>query len=282
MTMIQIEPISKEIGARIFVDAGHILDESVPEQILEALNKYGVLLFPEINLDDQVMASLSNRLGEMEAATVTADGSDANKLGLYKISLDKEEKGLKEYVEGNNYWHMDGTSYQVPGKATMLKCESPPKAGGETEFANLFAAYAALPEARKKELEGLKVIHSMYAVMSKLYDVPAQEDIDRWNSIFPDNEHPLVWRQKDGRRSLVIGSTAGGIAGMSEEEGKALLDELLEWCTQDQFTYQHVWQKGDMVIFNNPGLLHRSRPYNKESGRVLHRATVKGVEAISA
>ena len=62
----------------------------------------------------------------------------------------------------------------------------------------------------------------------------------------------------------------------------ALLDELLDWSTQDRFTYQHVWQKGDMVIFNNPGLLHRSRPYNKASGRVLHRATVKGVEAITA
>lgn len=282
MSNLNIEPISDEIGARIFIEAEHILDESVPEQILDALNKYGVLLFPKIFLGDEALAELSNRLGEMEAAKVTDDGSDVSKLGLYKISLDKQEKGHKEYVAGNNYWHMDGTSYKIPGKATMLKCESPPKQGGETEFANLFAAYDALPEARKQQLEGLKVVHSMYSVMSKLYDKPLQEDIDRWNSIFPDNEHPLVWRHKDGRRSLVIGSTAGSISGMSKEEGVALLDELLEWCTQDRFTYQHVWQKGDMVIFNNPGLLHRSRPYNEESGRELHRATVKGVEAISA
>ncbi len=282
MTILKIEPISDEIGARIFVDAQQILDDSVPEQILEALNRYGVLLFPHINLSDEVMADLSNRLGEMEAAKVTYDGSEANKLGLYRIAADKKEKGHQEYVAGNNFWHMDGTSYRVPGKATMLKCESPPSNGGETEFANLFAAYEALPETRKQQLDGLKVVHSMYAVMSKLYDVPLQEDIDRWNSIFPDNEHPLVWKHRDGRRSLVIGSTAGGIAGMSQEEGKALLDELLDWCTQDRFTYQHIWEKGDMVIFNNPGLLHRSRPYDEASGRVLHRATVKGAEAISA
>ena len=282
MDTLNIEPISEEIGARIFIDASNILDESVPEQILAALNQYGVLLFPAVHLSDETMAALSSRLGEMEAAKVTSDGSDANKLGLYRISADKKEKAHQEYVQGNNYWHMDGTSYQVPGKATMLKCESPPRSGGETEFANLFAAYAALPEARKQQLAGLKVIHSMYAVMSKLYEQPLQEDIDRWNSIFPDNEHPLVWTQMDGRKSLVIGSTAGGISGMSDAEGRALLDDLLAWTTQERFTYQHVWQKGDMVIFNNPGLLHRSRPYDEASGRVLQRATVKGVEAIRA
>ncbi len=281
MTALQIEPISEEIGARIFIDADRILDDQVPEQILDALNQYGVLLFPGIGVSDEIMASLSNRLGEMEAAKVTSDGSDANKLGLYRISADKKDKAQKEYVDGNNFWHMDGTSYRIPGKATMLKCESPPRTGGETEFANLFAAYAALPDERKAAVDGLTVVHSMYAVMRKLYDEPQPEDIERWNSIFPDNAHPLVWKQRDGRRSLVIGSTAGRIDQMSEEEGTALLEELLAWCTQDRFTYQHVWQQGDMVIFNNPGLLHRSRPYDEASGRVLHRATVKGSEAIA-
>ena len=282
MEDIRIEPINDEIGARLFVTAAQVLESGVPEQILAALNQYGVLLFPNINISDESMASLSNRLGEMEAAKVTDDGSAANKLGLYRISADKKEKAHREYVQGNNFWHMDGTSYRVPGKATMLKCEAPPKAGGETEFANLFAAYDALPEDRKRSLYGLTVVHSMYAVMSKLYDVPLQEDVDRWNSIFPDNGHPLVWKHLDGRHSLVIGSTAARIEELDDEEGKALLDELLDWCTQDRFTYLHTWSKGDMVIFNNPGLLHRSRPYDEASGRVLHRATVKGAEAITA
>ncbi len=282
MKDIRIEPINDEIGARLFVTAEQVLESDVPEQILAALNQYGVLLFPNINISDESMASLSNRLGEMEAAKVTDDGSAANKLGLYRISADKKEKAHREYVQGNNFWHMDGTSYRVPGKATMLKCEAPPKAGGETEFANLFAAYDALPEDRKRNLHGLTVVHSMYAVMSQLYDVPLQEDVDRWNSIFPDNGHPLVWKHLDGRHSLVIGSTAARIEELGDEEGKALLDELLEWCTQDRFTYLHTWSKGDMVIFNNPGLLHRSRPYDEASGRVLHRATVKGAEAITA
>ncbi len=282
MNALRTEPISDEIGACIHSSADHLLAEQVPEQIMQHLNRYGVLLFPQINVSDETLAALSNRLGDMEAARVTADGSAANTLGLYRISADKQDKAQQEYVAGNNFWHMDGTSYRIPGKATMLKCESPPTVGGETEFANLFSAYQALPEERKRALDGLTVVHSLYAVMRRLYTEPLPEDIERWNSVFPPNEHPLVWTHQDGRRSLVIGSTAAGIAGWDEAEGRALLDELLDWCTQARFTYQHVWQKGDLVIFNNPGLLHRSRPYDESSGRVLHRATVKGVEAISA
>ena len=78
MDTLNIEPISEEIGARIFIDASNILDESVPEQILAALNQYGVLLFPAVHLSDETMAALSSRLGEMEAAKVTSDGSDSN------------------------------------------------------------------------------------------------------------------------------------------------------------------------------------------------------------
>jgi len=176
---------------------------------------------------------------------------------------------------------MDGTSYPVPGKATLLKCESPPRSGDETEFAYLFAAYAALPEARKQALAGLRVIHRMESVMRMVNPSPSDDDIARWHGIFPPTEHPLVWTHRDGRHSLVIGSTAWKIAGWPEDKGRALLDELVDWCTQDRFTYRHVWRQGDMVIFNNPGLLHRSMPYGPESGRVLHRATVKGAEAIA-
>ncbi len=79
----------------------------------------------------------------------------------------------------------------------------------------------------------------------------------------------------------MIGSTADSIVGMSREDGEALLQELLDWCTQDRFTYRHRWQKGDLVIFNNPGLLHRSRPYSEQAGRVMHRTTLKGYEAIA-
>lgn len=78
----------------------------------------------------------------------------------------------------------------------------------------------------------------------------------------------------------MIGSTASAIIGMPGQDGEALLQELLDWCTQDRFTYRHHWQQGDLVIFNNPALLHRSHPYTETSGRLMHRTTLKGHEAI--
>ena len=135
---------------------------------------------------------------------------------------------------------------------------------------------------RKAEIDKLRVIHCFEAVGTRLYEAPTKEDFARWDAAFPETEQPLVWHQKDGRSSLLIGGTAFYIKGMSREEGRKLLNELEEWCTQAEFTYRHTWTKGDMVMFNNPGLLHRSLPYDPESGRIMHRTTIKGMEEIES
>ncbi len=266
MSKIAIEPISANIGAFVKVAAADVVSEGVPERIMEALNRHMVLVFPQIHLSDDQFVALTSALGENHDLAVTADGSAASDKGIYRIALDKDDKSQLDYVKGNDYWHMDGTSYDTPGKATMLKCESPPSEGGDTEFANLFAAYAALPGEKKRQLDGLRVRHCLAAVGRKMYKNPTPEDFARWNGAFPPKQQKLVWRQRDGRISLVIGATADDIVGLSRDEGAALLQELVDWCTQDQFTYRHHWQKGDVVIFNNPGLLHRSQPYTEASG----------------
>lgn len=281
MTQVIIEPITPKIGAYVKVAPEDVTKPGVPEHILAALNKYNVLVFPQTTMSDEQFLALTKSLGPYEPPKTTLDGSDTANKGIYRIALDKDDKTQLEYVKGNDYWHMDGTSYSVPGKGTLLKCESAPKEGGDTGFANLFAAYEAMPPAMKQRLEGLRVVHCMEAVGRKLYEHPTADDIERWNRVFPRTEHPLVWKQKDGRTSLVIGSTAIDIIGMPHEEGYAFLQELMDWCTQEQFTYRHKWRKGDVVIFNNPGLMHRSYPYNEASGRLMHRTTLKGYEAIA-
>jgi alpha-ketoglutarate-dependent taurine dioxygenase len=280
MQSIQFEPISAELGATVRVSSVDIMAGDNPQQIRRALDQYGVLVFRELYLSDEKLVALTKALGEMEPARTTADGSGPAALGIYRIALDKQNESQREYVEGNNYWHMDGTSYNVPGKATLLKCETPPAEGGDTEFAHLFTAYEALPQQKKSQLDRLRVVHCLEAVGRKLKREPSSEDIERWNKVFPETEHPLVWRQSNGRTSLLIGSTANGIVGAGEQ-GRALLQELLDWCTQSRFTYRHHWQRGDLVIWNNPGLLHRSHPYGEAAGRVMHRTTVKGTEAIA-
>jgi alpha-ketoglutarate-dependent taurine dioxygenase len=282
MSSLTIEPINERIGANIQVAAEDLLDDGNPAKIMAALNKFNVLVFPEIHMTDEQFVALTGALGEKHDLAATQDNSDTSKKGIYRIELDAKakDKNQLDYIRGNDIWHMDGTSYNVPGKSTLLKCERAASAGGDTEFANLFAAYAALPEARKQQLEKLRVVHCMEAIGLQLYDAPSADDFARWNALFPPTEHPLVWHQQDGRTSLLIGGTALKIAGMADDESRKCLNELLHWSTQAQFTYRHHWRTGDMVMFNNPGLLHRSHPYNEAAGRIMHRTTLKGTEAI--
>jgi alpha-ketoglutarate-dependent taurine dioxygenase len=281
MTSLSFEPISPTIGAYVHVAADDTTNEGVPEAILEALNRYNLLVFPQVNMSDEQFVKFTDRLGEQHALAASDDGSSTAEQGIYRIALDKDDKTQLDYVKGNDYWHMDGTVYDTPGKATLLKCEQPPSEGGDTGFASLHAAYDALPEERKRELEGKRVIHCLRAVGRRMYDDPTPEDYARWDAVFPPTEHPLVWRQKCGRTSMLIGSTAEGIAGMEDADAKAFLEELNAWATREEFSYRHHWQKGDLVIMNNPALLHRSYPYTEASGRLMHRTPVKGTEAIA-
>lgn len=282
MTDITVNPITSSIGGHVHIEAENIIASGVPEQILDALNRYNVLVFPKINLSDERFVRLCAALGEQHDPGVTADNSRASDSGVYRVALDKDDRTQRELVQGNNWWHMDGTVYDMPGKSTMLKCEQPPSSGGDTGFADLYSAWQALRDDRKEQLTKLKVVHCLAAVGKKIYEAPGDDDFARWDAIFPETVHPLVWKQRDGRTSMMIGSTADHIVGMPRDEGKALLSGLLDWSTQNRFTYRHQWSEGDLVMFNNPGLLHRSYPYAENAGRVMHRLTLKGTEPIVA
>lgn len=281
MSKVTFDPITPFIGAYVRVSAGEVLDEGVPQAILNALSKYNVLVFPEVHMSDETYIALNAAMGDVQELYDVAKGSDAvSEQGVYRVALDKDDQTQLEFVKGNDWWHMDGLIYDTPGKSTMLKCESAPREGGDTGFASLYAAWDALPEERQAMLKELTVVHCMKAIASRLYDEPTAEDYARWDAIWPDTHRPLVWEQSDGRTSMLIGSTADRIDGMAAEESAALLDELYAWATQDRFTYRHRWKQGDLVMFNNPGLLHRSYPYDRESGRVMHRLTLQGTEPI--
>lgn len=279
---LDISPITPDLGVFVQNSAEELLAGGMPGQILAALERYNLLVFPQLNMNDAMFLELTAALGEKHENDVTADGSEASDKGIFRIALDKPDKTQLDFIKGNDYWHMDGMSYSVPCKATLLKCESAPLQGGDTGFANLHAAYDALAEPTKARLDGLRVGHCMAAVGRKLYAQPKPEDFERWDRIFPRLEHPLVWTQSDGRSALLIGSTANDIVGMEAEAGQGLLEELLDWCTQERFTYRHRWRQGDLVIFHNPGLLHRSYPYSDAAQRIMHRTTLKGTEEIAS
>jgi alpha-ketoglutarate-dependent taurine dioxygenase len=278
----KFELINENIGAYVHIAADEVLQDGVPEQLSEGLEKYNVLVFPQVSMSDETFAAMTARMGPAHDLNVTAEeGTEETAAGIYRVTKEKSNQTQLDFVRGNDFWHMDGTVYDTPGKATLLKCEVPPSEGGDTGFASLHAAYDALPKSRKEKLEGLKVRHAFRAVGRRLYDEVTDEQTAEWDSFFPPITHKLIWHQKCGRTSMVIGGTGYDIEGMPHEEGRALLKELDEFATQDDFTYRHKWQKGDLVIFNNPALLHKSYPYDRESGRMMHRTTITGSEAIA-
>ncbi|MFJ2667678.1 TauD/TfdA dioxygenase family protein [Nocardia fluminea] len=251
------------------VTAADLTDPEVAGQLREALKWRGFLLIRGLELDDEAQIAFSAQLGD-----VLALGGQS----IFKVSLDPKVAPSAEYLKGTFHWHIDDTTNVVPAKATMLTARHVAMKGGGTEFASTYAAYESMPEALRKRIENLRVVHSFEAAQSRANPDPTPEQVARWRQL-PSHEVDLVWDRKDGRRSLVIGTTADHIVGMERDQSDELLEELLQWSTQERFRYTHSWQVNDVVIWDNTGMLHRALPYDPTSERLMHRTTVGGDEA---
>ena len=277
MTKLQVENIKPNIGAIVHVDKASLLDPEVTQRLAELLETRGVLVFPRIGLSDAEQLAFTDSFGARVNFTTTVAGGNRDAQDVYTITLDPKINPEPEYVLGTFFWHMDGlTSDIAPPKASVLSARTTAPKGGQTEFASTYAAYEALPDDEKADLEGLRVMHSVTAAVR---EVATPEEIEPIKRGFT-HEHPLVWHRKSGRKSLLIGYTADYVIGQSKAEGRALLVRLLEWAAQPAFTYRHHWQEGDLVIWDNTGALHRVIPYATDSGRTMHRTSVAGVEAV--
>jgi alpha-ketoglutarate-dependent taurine dioxygenase len=277
-TRFSIEPVKPHIGGIVHVAKEDLLNDDVIAAVLEAIEERGVLVFPQVNLTDKEQLAFTDKLGDRVNFTRTAPGGDVDTQDVYTITLDKDKNDEPEYVLGTFFWHMDGATMDMPPpKLSILSCRKTSPKGGQTEFASTYAGYSELPEDEKKELEGVRVVHSVTAAVR---EVAKPEDLEPMKRGFKA-EHPLVWRHKSGRKSLLIGYTADTVVGRSLAHGRALLTRLLEWTAQPDFTYRHQWQEGDLVVWDNCGALHRVVPYAEDSGRTMHRTSVAGIDKIS-
>jgi len=185
-----------------------------------------------------------------------------------------------DYLQGTVEWHFDGFSDDVPTFVSMLSARALSATGGQTEFANAYAAFDELPDSDKARLTKLRVVHTMAANQRNVHPNPSAAHRAAWAQ-FPEKTHPLVWNHRSGRKSLLLGASASHIVDMDPSEGRRLLDRLIAWATQPRFVYQHAWSLGDLVMWDNTGLLHRVQPYPADSGRLMHRVTLVGEEAIA-
>jgi alpha-ketoglutarate-dependent taurine dioxygenase len=261
--------ISPYIGSQIHLSKDQLLSGKYAEGIRDLLEQRGVVVFPLIHMSDEEQISFTRTLGELAPEM-------AGEL-TYKITLDTSENARADYLKGSLYWHIDGTMNEVPILASILSSKVLSPTGGNTEFCNTYAAYDALPEEDKAALEKLRVMHSAWTSLFYYDPEPTLAKLQEMARI-GEQELPLVWNHRSGRKSLVLGCTAHHVLGMSARESAELLVRLREWATQPQFVYSHKWQVGDMVMWDNTGTMHRATPYDPASGRMLHRTKLQGDE----
>jgi alpha-ketoglutarate-dependent taurine dioxygenase len=263
--------LTPRIGAEIRIDKPTLLSGEHAAEIRRILQQRGVVIVRGLGLTKDEQRTVASTLGKPQ---------QQGENGIFPITLDPKIGGFTaEYLKGSFFWHIDGASDDVPNFAAMLTARALSATGGETEFANTYAAWDDLPETEKKALEGLRVVHSFEISQRYVNPTPSVAELTAWQLRKP-KVHPLVWTHQDGRKSLVLGSTAAHVEGMGLEEGRMLLCRLMEHATQAQFVYRHTWTLGDLLIWDNTGTMHRVTPYDTDSGRLLSRTTLDAEEAL--
>ena len=273
--MTRLEPFGLEISG---ATGESLVDQAAADDALRLLDEHGVLVYRDLHISDEDLVAFSRLLGEV----ITAKTGEHAFPEIATITLDpsKTNATLAQYRRGNFLWHIDGATDELPQRATLLAAREVDEAGGDTEFANTFLAYDALPDDLKERIDGLQVRHSFAAAQSRANPDASGEERATWDRI-SSRRHPLVWTRGTGRKSLLLGATAAEVISLNDEEGASVLNQLLEWATQRRFILRHRWQRGDLVIWDNTGMLHRALPFEPTSRRLMHRTTLAGVEAVA-
>lgn len=276
--MATTNPISESIGVEVRGrTSADFQTQAVADECRRLLVDNGVVVYREAHITDADLVTFSRMLGDVVVADA---GNHPDYPEISPVTMDPSKSPLAGLRRSTIFWHGDGLTGAVPQKATLLTAREVADDGGDTEFANTYAAYEALSEQRKQELSNYRVVHSVTASQLLLNPDPTPEERAKWDRA-PSREHPLVWTRRDGRKSLLIGATAGEIVGLGYDESRRTLDDVLEWATQPQFVLHHQWKVGDLVVWDNTGVLHRAIPYEPTSRRLMHRTTLVGDEAIA-
>lgn len=257
-------------------DLSRPISPALAALIRQALLDHHVVVIRDQALSQQQQHDFTLNFGELEDHV--GRHSDARYAIVHSVTnLDPDGNPTQALdTRGNYFWHTDKSYHAVPSLMTMLHAVELPPDGGDTQFANMVLAYRALPQAMKDRLAGLRAIHSWEASRIKSGSRPATE---AEKSERPPVSHPIVRTHPEtGDKALYIGNHAGTIEGLGDDEGEALLEELLAHATQPEFIYTHHWRPGDVVIWDNRALLHRALANYEMSRhrRVLHRTVVRG------
>ena len=277
-----ITPVHPCLGAEVTgADLGQPLDDAAFARIAAAFDEHSVLVFRRQHLSDEQQMAFSMRFGPLETTVRTLGKED--RLGAHIVDLsntDEEGKPMPWtdrrmlYQSGNQLWHSDSSFKPVPAHSSALSARVIPPTGGETEFASMRVAYAALPDDLRSQVDGRIVVHS-FGFSRSLIDPGIGTEVGR---DYPPVRHALVRANPaNGRKGVYIGSHAWFIEGLPIDDSRILIAKLLEITTRPERVYRHTWQAGDLVMWDNRCVLHRGRSWDSAHyQRVMHRTTVAG------
>jgi alpha-ketoglutarate-dependent taurine dioxygenase len=270
-----IEPTGATFGAFVTGVSLANLDSASWSRILAAFHDHAVLIFPDQQLDSAAQIAFGERFGRIEELAVghkivpisnkRADGT-----------LLKDADNSMKVLQGNEGWHTDSSYMRISALASVLSAHVVPSHGGETEWADMRAAYDALDRAMRERIANLSAYHSLYYSQAKIGHVGAVGS----SYGFHRDKTPLRPLVKihpvTGRPALYIGRHAHAIPTLTETESEALLDELVSFACRPPRTYLHAWRPGDVVIWDNRCVLHRARPYDHREPRVMMHTRIAG------
>lgn len=278
-------PVTDTFAAEIGdVDLSKPLSDADFRIVEDAFERYAVLVFPDQILSQDQHVAFARRFGpidrsmivEVEGAKLRVPGEIADVSNLdSKGQILAPDNRLRQFQLGNQLWHTDSAFKHVPAKASLLYQRSIAQTGGQTEFADLRAAWDALPEATKRKVEGLVAEHAIAFSRAKLGFAMTENE---QRALPPVRQVLVRHHPASGRTSLYLAAHAGRILGMTDQAGKALLAELMEFATQRQFVHTHRWRINDVVMWDNRCTMHRGRPFDDQRWkRDAQRATVEDV-----
>jgi alpha-ketoglutarate-dependent 2,4-dichlorophenoxyacetate dioxygenase len=284
MSHLELQPLQPFAAVATGIDLREPLTPAQLKAVEDAMDQYAVLVFPKQALTQSQQIAFAKSLGPLDMGLRKLKGgphrlefaelADISNVKVDGEVADREHAKIVGNV-ANQLWHSDSSFQKPRAKYSMLSAVTIPEFGGETEFADLRMAWDGLPDWRKQQVEGLQAVH--FALHSRFLLGDTQYTEAQRNAIAPAT-WPLVQTDpRTGRKILFVGIHACEIEGMTKAEGLMLLWDLLEHATQRQFVYQHRWQVGDLVMWDNTATVHRGRWFDFGVRRELRRATTEEV-----
>lgn len=269
------------------VDLTQPLEAATVDALHALWMEHLVLIFPGQAITDDEHVAFGRQFGDLEIHPSLAHRASRNE-EIYRVSNVDEaghiippQETAWQYINLSWLWHTDSSFREVPSKGSILHGIETTNAGGNTLFANMYAAYEGLGDAMKRRIEGRHVIHDHDFIIKQSEELSARQDKGDYDAL-PPVRHPLVQvHPVTGRRSLFLSPhTMERIDGIGEPESRDLLDDLIAHATQPEYVYRHVWADDDVIMWDNRCTMHSVEPFdNANVRRIMHRVTLVGEAA---